>query len=153
MKKFLLSELCEENISQIIEELYQETSENEEQYPNYKKWFYETNLPRVFSKKGEIIFYRDAFQIAGLSILKKDNQESKICTFKIHHTYKKTGLSRKLLEDSFDYLETAKPLITIPQNKLLEFSKIIEDYNWVLIGSTNQYKTLEYIFNDFSYKK
>ena len=42
----------------------------------------------------------------------------------------KKGYGREILEDAFEYLGTEKPLITIPEKRLLEFSSFVEDYDW-----------------------
>lgn len=55
--------------------------------------------------------------------------------------------SKFILEDSYEYLETERPLITIPKKKLDEFSKIIDSYGWVASETTNEYYSTEVIFN------
>jgi len=89
----------------------------------------------------------DGLSVAGLSILKKDLEESKICTLMISEDYRKKGYSKELLESSFDYLGTDKPLITIPSNRIEEFNKIIEFYDWKESIRTDEYLSEEIIFN------
>ena len=55
--------------------------------------------------------------------------------------------AKELLESSFDYLKTDKPLITIPSNRLEEFSSIITHYDWKESIRTNEYLSEEVIFN------
>ena len=89
----------------------------------------------------------DGFQIIGLSMLKKSENESKICTFLINEEYRKKGYSKFMLEDSYEYLGTERPLITIPKKRLDEFSEIIESYGWVASETTDEYYSPEVIFN------
>ena len=148
MEKYILSNMKDSNFSKAANEIYLLTDYNKLQYPNYYKWYYQKNLPRIIDGNGEIIFYLDAFQIVGLSILKKTLDESKICTFLINEEYRKKGYSKLILEDSYEYLKTEKPLITIPEKRLDEFSKIIKAYGWVASETTNEYYSPEIIFNN-----
>ena len=153
MERIILSRLSIRELPSVIDEIYQFTKQNEEQYPHYYDWFYQTSIPRIVEGLGEIIFYEDSFQIAGLSILKRDSHEDKICTLKVAEPYRRTGLSRELLEESFEYLKTTKPLMTIPKKKVGEFSGIIRDYDWQLTATTNEYYTPENIYNGTPYIK
>ena len=146
MEKFLLSEMKDKNFSHAVNEIYELTAFNSEQYPDYYKWFYTKNIQRIINKEGEVIFYLDEFQIIGISIL-KNTDEKKICTFLISKPYRRKGYSRLLLTDSFEYLETEKPLITIPEFKVKDFSKIINTYNWEQTSIIDTYNSREIEYN------
>ncbi|MEE3342731.1 MAG: hypothetical protein VZS44_01415 [Bacilli bacterium] len=148
MEKYILSNMKDKNFSKAVNEIYLLTDYNKLQYPEYYKWYYQKNLPRIITGNGEAIFYLDGFQIVGLSMLKKTEDESKICTLLINEDYRKKGYSKLILEDSYEYLGTEKPLITIPEKRLDEFSKIIKDYGWVATETTNKYYSPEIIFNN-----
>ena len=147
MEKYVLSTMRDKNFSRAANEIYLLTDYNKLQYPEYFKWYYQTNIPRILSGEGEAIFYLDGFQIVGLSMLKRTDDEAKICTFFIDEEYRKRGYSSLLLEDSFGYLGTESPIITIPENRLDEFSKIIEAYGWVPTETTDKYYSPEVVFN------
>ena len=147
MEKYILSKMNNKNFSKAINEIYLLTDYNHHQYPEYLNWYYGKNIPRVLNGTGDIIFYLDGFIVAGLAILKKDITEAKICTLMINEEYRKKGYSKELLESSFDYLGTDKPLITIPTNRLDEFQKIITAYSWKESIRTDKYFTEEVIFN------
>ena len=153
MEKYILSNMKDKNFSKAVNEIYLLTDYNRLQYPDYYKWYYRKNLPRILSGNGEAIFYLDGFQIVGLSMLKKDEEEKKICTLLINNEYRKQGFSSLILEDSFKFLETETPLITIPEKRLEEFSKIIETYNWTPSQITDEYYSKEIIFNQKVLKK
>lgn len=147
MEKYILSNMKDKNFSKATNEIYLLTDYNRLQYPEYYKWYYQKNLPRILAGNGETIFYLDGFQIVGLSMLKKSENESKICTFLINKEYHKRGYSKLILEDSYEYLGTERALITIPEKRLDEFSEIIESYGWVASETTNEYYSPEVIFN------
>lgn len=146
MEKFVLSEMTDKNFSKAVNEIYLLTDYNKSQYPEYYKWFFSKNIPRVINKNGEIIFYLDGFEIVGISILKND-LEKKLCTFMVNPEYRKKGYSKLLLEDSFEYLKTEKPIITIPEFRLDEFSSIINAYEWEKSSVINNYFSKEVEFN------
>ena len=143
MEKYILSNMKDKNFSKATNEIYLLTDYNRLQYPEYYKWYYQKNLPRILAGNGETIFYLDGFQIVGLAMLKKSENESKICTFSINKEYRKRGYSKLILEDSYEYLA----LITIPEKRLDEFSEIIDSYGCVASETTNEYYSPEVIFN------
>lgn len=148
MEKFILSEMKNKNFSKAVNEIYITTDYNKLQYPDYYKWYFTKTIPRIITGTGEAIFYLDGFQIVGLSILKKDEEESKICTLLISEEYRKKGYSSLILEDSFKFLKTDKPLITIPEKRLDEFMGIIQTYGWIESKTIDDYYSPEIIFND-----
>ena len=147
MDKYILSQMNGKNFSKAVNEIYLLTDYNHKQYQDYLKWYYSKSIPRVLNGTGEIVFYLDGLTIAGVAILKKDKIESKICTLMISEEYQKRGYSKELLEESFAYLETDKPLITIPSNRLDEFKSIINAYDWKESCKTDIYLSEEIIFN------
>ena len=146
MERYILSKMTDKNFSKAVAAIYLQTAYNHDQYPEYLKWFYTVNLPRVFKKEGDIIFYLDGLEIVSLSTL-KNTDEKKICTLLVNEDYQKRGYSKQILEDSFEYLGTDKPLITIPTNRLKEFNKIIDTYHWIESDRTDEYYSEEVIFN------
>lgn len=146
MERYVLSQMSDKNFSKAVAAIYMQTAYNHEQYPEYLKWFYTVNLPRIFKGKGDIIFYLDGLEIVSLSTL-KNTDEKKICTLLVNEDYQKRGYSKQILEDSFEYLGTETPLITIPTKRLEEFDKIIDAYQWSESSRTDEYYSEEVIFN------
>ena len=146
MEKFVLSKMCDKNFSKAVNEIYLLTDYNKSQYPEYYKWFFSKNIPRVINGSGDIIFYLDGLEVVGISILKNDD-EKKLCTFMVNPEYRKMGHSKLLLEDSFEYLKTEKPVITIPEFRIDEFSSIIDAYGWEETSIIDNYYSKEIEFN------
>lgn len=65
----------------------------------------------------------------------------------INESYRQKGYSKELLENAFTYLGTEQPLITIPEKRLDEFSKIITAYHWQESTRIDQYFSEKVIFN------
>ena len=146
MEKFVLSEMHNKNFSKAVNGIYLLTDYNNSQYPDYYKWYFSKSIPRVLNGTGDIIFYLDGLEIVGISIL-KNSTEKKLCTFMINSEYRKKGYSKLLLEDSFEYLKTDKPVITIPEFRLDEFSSIINAYKWEKSSIIDNYFSKEIEFN------
>ena len=68
-------------------------------------------------------------KIVGFVSLKK-TEEKKICTFYVEKNFRRNKIGALLAEKAISYLEEEKPLITIPMDKLHEFTKIAVKYNW-----------------------
>ena len=149
MEKYILSNMERKNFSKAVNEIYLTTDYNHRQYPEYFKWFFQKSIPRIFNRTGEMIFFLNGLTIGGLAILKNDIDEKKICTLLISEEFRKKGYGKLLLEDSFEFLGTSKPLITIPAFSVDDFSSIITAYDWKETSRTSEYLSQEIIFNGF----
>ena len=57
MERYVLSQMSDKNFSKAVAAIYMQTAYNHEQYPEYLKWFYTVNLPRIFKGKGDIKYW------------------------------------------------------------------------------------------------
>jgi len=124
----------EEELSKIAEEIYSVTKHLNKIYPGYKDWYYNKHVKGCLDLNRNIIFIRNnEDKIIGISSLKKTDEEKKICTLFILEPYRNKGIKKILLEESFKYLATEKPLITISEENLDIFKNTVEEYNWELV--------------------
>lgn len=131
--KNYLSEDKKEELIKIVDEIYQMTQPLNDIYPNYNTWFFNKQIKGCYTPDRNIIFARDKkCKIVGISSLKKDDKEKKICTLFVDDKYRRRGIGSLLLDESFKFLETTKPFITITEDKLYMFAKLIEKYDWQL---------------------
>lgn len=115
--------------------IYNLTSSISDYYQNYENWYWLKQIPKIKSEERNILFIRNPNnkdEIIAISCLKKEEKERKICTLYVKDEYRNQGLGSLIIEESFKWLETNKPLITIPEYKLNEFIPIIEKYKWDL---------------------
>lgn len=117
--------------AKMIAEIYLATDWMNKDYPNYCAWYYGKILPGIFSGEREMAACYVNDQVAAVAILKKDDEERKICTLFVKPEYQKRGIATKLLKECFAWLGTTRPLITIADYKLNQFTKIITKYKWV----------------------
>lgn len=123
-------------LKELILKFYEITFFLNDSYPGYKDWF-SKQIIGCFKNERTILYTKDSDKISGLIFLKKDKDESKICTLYVLPEYRKMDIATKLIEASFKYLETSKPLATINSSKLEMFSKIIDKYGWEITEKIN----------------
>ncbi len=130
-----ISELINQNYPiEIIQKLLNDvlilSMRVKEDYPDYKQWYQNVQVPGVYDGSRNIIIAHIEDRIVGFISLKKTPQEKKICTFYVEKTFRRNQIGTLLASRAVDYLSEEKPLITIPMDKLYEFTKISKKYNW-----------------------
>lgn len=102
------------------------------EYPEHEKW-YNGMVQELKNKKNrDMVIAYDNKKIIGVSILKKEDAEKKICSIRVAKEYQKIGIGTELVKRSLDILETDKPIITVSQSKKEEFKKIFEFFGFSL---------------------
>ena len=127
-------------------------------YPGIVEWFNkiikeidEDNQKRELFLA--IVINEDNIELAGVLILKKTKFEKKICTIRVDKKFQKMGIGTKLFEKSFEYLETATPLITLPEECYKEgsYRSLFKKYNFVETSKVKgiyRDNKVEYFFNE-----
>ena len=115
---------------ELLESLYDITKSLEKDYPNHYNWFHNKFINELDGVKREIIFCSIQEKPVGVIFLKNDENEKKICTLIVSKDYRGMGIGTLLIEESFNFLGTQKPLITMPEHKEKIFMGIINKYNW-----------------------
>lgn len=115
------------------------------EYPGFKQW-YNSLFTRCGSLKSEreILICEKDFRIAGVAILKWDEDEKKICTLRVAKEFQKQGIGKRLMELSFEWLQSDRPLITMHKTKQREFSALLKYYGFEL---EQQQKNYYHVFN------
>ena len=132
---------------ELATKIYQITNFICEDYPKYKEWYFQKQLPAIISDERNILFIRNPKnkdEIISMACLKKDKQEQKICTLYVSNNCRELGIGTKIIEESLTWLGTTKPLVTLADYKLDMFKSIIKKYNWELT------EILEGIYNNRS---
>ena len=139
----------------LLEQLYNITKEIEKDYPEHYNWFHNKFCKELDGKKREIIFCVMDNLLVAVAFLKKCEKEKKICTIYVDKNYRNLGIGTELLLESFSFLGTTQPLITMPDYKVIEFQKIIKKYNWKKREEIKGYysNNLEVVYNGYLNKK
>lgn len=100
-------------------------------YPNYYEWL-DRSLSEVDNTR-TLILVINRTKVIGISILKHDLKERKICSIIIHPTYTGRGYGTKLMDLSLTILRGKNSLndmyITIDSSKYNIFNKLFNKYN------------------------
>lgn len=106
------------------------------EYPNFKLWYQslfssdETDV--ALKNDREIIICGRNGIILGVSILKKNKEEQKICTLRVAKPYQLQGIGKNLMGLSLEWLDNQKPLITLHKSKQQMFSSLLDYYGFKL---------------------
>lgn len=156
-----ISELFMDYLGDVIE-TYKYINDLESTYPNFYKWYNDKVLLELKQKpdRREILLAVSTVKsenvekikrvISGIAVLKKYEDEKKICTFRILKDFRDTGIAYKLMDESIKFLETDCPLITISDNNLKSFEKLLKFYNFQQYEKLKDYYkkgVTEYVFN------
>ena len=142
-----IEDLIKENYPiEFIEKLLQEvlilSLQVKDDYPDYKEWYQTIQVPGIYDGTRNIIIAHINDRIVGFVSLKKLSTEKKICTFYVEKSFRRNQIGSLLAQKAVDYLEEERPLITIPMDKLGEFTRIAEKYNWEISDiKENLYRT------------
>lgn len=91
------------------------------------------------------------YKLAGCSLLKNEPDEKKLCCLFVDPDYRGQKIASKLIEDSFEILNTNKPVMTVSQQNLSMLQKLIDRYGFELTSvKESVYKpgVKEYYYNE-----
>jgi len=134
----------------LVAKIYQFLSDLEKDYPNFREWYFEKVIPEISLCKRNIFIKYCNSEIGGVAIVKNSNDEKKICTVKVASDYKNRGIGVKLFQKSFEWLDCKTPLATVSEQRLPEFQRLFEHFNFKLTQIKSDYYKLgckEYVFN------
>jgi len=110
--------------------VYSNIAHLEQSYPKFKEWYTTKVVDGIMNgSRSFIIELRDG-KIAGVAILKDDVSEKKVCTISVDKEFQAKGLGFRLFEKSMRLLDTDKPLASVSENRLPEFEKIFQHFNY-----------------------
>lgn len=98
----------------------------------------------------EIIICEKDLQLAGISILKRELDEQKICTLRVAKRFQKQGIGKNLVEYSCEWLQNNQPLITVHKSRNNEFKSLFDYYGFTLEEKQKNYYNLfntELVYN------
>lgn len=128
--------------------------EASEYYPSFHEWYFNKVVPDIQNGNRKIVSEIRDGKIAGIAILKDSTEEKKICTLRISPDFQNRGIGVRLFKKSFEILHTNKPFLTVSEEKLPEFQKIFDYFNFELTSIADgmyRHGKKEYIFNNSSY--
>lgn len=158
MNQILVNKIYKNHLNELsgivlsdMQKIYLQLSDAKKFYPNFEDWYLKKVVPDLVCGQRILISEIRDNNIAGLAILKVNN-EKKLSTLKVTSNYLNKGIGLKLFEKSFQILETEKPFLTVSEEKLVEFKKIFDYYNFKLTSTHDSlYRSgkKEYFFNEY----
>lgn len=142
MKLIYLSKENKETNNTLAENVFCFLRDLEQEYPNFRNWYFNKVIPDLAIQKREILIFLDNSEICAVAILKMGIIEKKICTLRVKENYQNKGIATDLLNESIRILGTNTPLITVSSNKLPQFEKLFKKFSFKLESRMDNYYKL-----------
>lgn len=148
---FLYSSLTSDLKAIYYKQIYKFVLRLNFEYPGFNVWYSHLFCDSCDLKSNrEIVICEESNKLAGIAILKNSYEEKKICTFRVAKEYQCQGIGHQLMELCFQQLKTEKPMITLHKNKLEQFEKLLDYYDFELEQMQKHYYNLfntELVYN------
>ncbi len=125
-----------------LDSIYMTLIQLDNEYPHFKDWYYQKVKQGILQGERDILFNLYDDSIAGVAIVKNTSFEKKVCTLRVDKRFQRNGIGTSLLLDSFDYLDTHKPKITLNSAKEHQFKSLFTYFGFKKV---DEYKNL-YMF-------
>ncbi|MBA7570389.1 MAG: GNAT family N-acetyltransferase [Dehalococcoidia bacterium] len=138
------------NSPSIQKELYYLIRISQVWYPEILHWYFQKFVPGLNHDSRHILTFIVDNKVAGIALLKNEAAEKKICTFRVKDQYRNNGIGKTLFRRCLEILETDKPMITVPSERLSYFSNLFKHYDFKLEQVVQDYyrsNSSEYVFN------
>ena len=145
------------NVDSKIDSIFSELSFLRAEYPGFYDWFFGKVISELSNGSRKIFLAQTPLsfgKVNGVLILKKSVSEKKICTLYVDKESRMNGIGQKFMDIAFNELNTDKPLITVSDSRLSEFSKLLKKNRFEIIDSLDNYYAknhTEYTFNGHLY--
>ncbi len=100
-------------------------------YPEFRDWFSQKVVPGIFTGERSLLVELRDDSIAGVAIIKDDGIEQKLCCLRVSTEFqKKGGVGYRLFERSMEELDTRYPLLSVSEDRFLEFRRIFNHFGY-----------------------
>ena len=104
-------------------------------YPNFDTWLNFTFRRNISSGERNIVLATDGTNILGLSLLKKTQEENKICTFYVPKQYRGMNIGNELMNKSLTILDSQDSFITVADERHSELKPLLSSNGFRLTKS------------------
>lgn len=101
-------------------------------YPLFDQWLESKVLPGILSGERSILVEHYRRRFAGLSIVKDDGLEQKLCCLRVMPEFQGSGTGLRLFERAFESLENHMPLLSIAEEQKDVFKRLFSYYGFEL---------------------
>ena len=141
----------------ILSSIFEELSFLRSEYPEFYKWFFNKVIPGVENGTRKIFIAKTPYsfgKINGVLILKDTPFEKKICTLYVDKESRFNGVGKKFIDVAFNELKTNKPMMTVADNKIEVFRKLLNKFDFELYEKNPDFYSegiTEYSYNGHLY--
>lgn len=128
----LNKDVVKEKIS-LLSEAHLRLNEISLYYPNFSLWYQERVSPGLVNGTRKILVRHINGELAGVAIIKKTQDEKKICCLRVFPKFQGTGVGVRLFVDAFQALETEQPLLSVAEEQLPKFEQIFTHFGFSLV--------------------
>jgi len=101
-----------------------------ESYPGFDEWLLGKVIPGIYAgERTAVVELRDS-AVAGLLIVKHSDTEKKLCTLRVRPDFESRGLGVRLFETAFDLLGTDRPLLSVSEPSIPNFSRLFTHFGF-----------------------
>jgi GNAT superfamily N-acetyltransferase len=119
-------------------------------YPDFNDWYWNKVVPSTVLGDSEIILAEEHDQIVGVALVKR-GEKPKLRCLRVRTEYSSKGIGVHLIDRSLKQLDCDKPMVTVPEEKINELSRImVNRFSFNLLHvDRGLYRPgmLEYVFN------
>lgn len=96
----------------------------EAHYPGFRSWYWDKVVPGLGTERRLDVARREG-RIVGITIAKRTVEERKLCSVWIVPSYRRTGLGVRMMFDAMAWLDTARPVATVSEDRIGEFGPLL----------------------------
>jgi GNAT superfamily N-acetyltransferase len=119
-------------------------------YPGFHDWFFGKVVPGIRTGERRMIPVTADGKLTGVAICKRTEAEKKLCTLWVAPEARRHGVAADLANDAFAWLGTSKPLFTVPEELVVNFSGLLRAWSFpqpVPYPELYRQERVEYVFN------
>ena len=122
-----------EQTSGMLAEVLAHVEDLKDFYPHFDTWLTDRVLPGLQSGERSILVEYRGGMLAGLAILKDDDQEKKLCCLRVLPSFLHArGLGVRMFEKAFEHPGTRSPLLSVAEERLPVFGRIFKHFGFEL---------------------
>jgi GNAT superfamily N-acetyltransferase len=98
-------------------------------YPGFREWYYGKVVPGIETGERLVVARVLGSDIQGVAIAKRGSEE-KFCTLWVSQEARLAGVGGALAQEVFEWLGDARPLFTVPEERLMEFQGLLRQWDF-----------------------
>lgn len=133
-----------------VDAIWRSLHQLESLYPGFRTWFWGRTAPGIANGQRKAFVRADGNGILGIVIAKRALTERKLCTVWVAPHARHLGLASSLIDEAVDWLDTSRPLLTVPEERIDEFKAIVAARRFDMTCVLESYYRAgrkEYVFN------